>query len=135
MSQQYTGGPPFRPRWTQELFNLHFGRVSRQFVLHFNITDYIVDLDNQQPALELGTREFIPCGNVFGTPKSFREYLHDFLRNSRLHCQAIYTYSLAGGLDADEPTASSAPLDTEMHRTVWQRVHDAWAGIKPPQRK
>jgi SpoVK/Ycf46/Vps4 family AAA+-type ATPase len=134
MSQHFPSGQGFRPRWTQELLTLYLGRVTRQFVLHFNITDFVVDLSDEGPAPDLGKNELIPTGSVVGTPKSFREYLHDFL-HTELRCEAIYTYSLAGGLLADESSCSGAPLDSEIHRTALQRAHDVWAGVQTPQRR
>ena len=135
MSQQAPGGPPFRPRWTQELLHLHLGRVARQFVLHFNITDLIVELDNQQPATELGPREFVPCGNIYGLPRFFREFLYDFLFTSRLHCQAIYTYSLAAGLDVVEPQESQQLSSGQARPDAWQRLYEAWAQVKTQKEK
>lgn len=86
------------PLWTQELLTLHNARVSRQFVLHFNITDFVVDLMPEQNATQSGLH---PTTKVYGEAQPFREYLRQFLY-SRFQCQIIYTYSLAEGLVIDD---------------------------------
>jgi SpoVK/Ycf46/Vps4 family AAA+-type ATPase len=91
-----------RPPWLEDVITFHSGRIARQFVLHFNITDYIIDLSAKQDA-EGG---YIRLGDVVtesDTPQTMREYLLQFLFEA-LSCQTIYTYSLANGL-----TASDAP--------------------------
>ncbi len=129
----------FRPHWTQELLTLYRGRIAQQFVLHFNITDQVIDLSDEEEMPDPVTGDRMPTGSVVGKPRYFREYLHDFLRANMqmeggLGCQAIYTYSLAGGLLAEETSTGGTPLSTEMRRNIWQRVYDAWSGVRPPQR-
>ena len=93
-----------RPGWIEDLTTFYHGRITRQFVLHFNITDFIIDLSERR---ELGKGNYIRTGDVVGLtgqPQTMREYLHQFLFDIRqgLRCQAVYTYSLAGGLIADD---------------------------------
>lgn len=121
----------YAPRWTQELLTLYDGEIARQFVLHFNITDFVVELDDEAPAPELGLHMRTPAGQVVGQVRSFRDYLHAFLRLD-LSCQAIYSYSLASGLLADEDLArdASTPLATETQSSL-QRVSDAFSVVAP----
>lgn len=114
-----------RPRWARELFTLYRGRIARQFILHFNITDFVIDRG--------------PAGEVLGVedqPKSFREYLHQFLYD-QLHCQAIYTYSLAGGLLADdrEHDGVGDPLNRELSGPAAQKVVDVLRVFQPGARR
>jgi SpoVK/Ycf46/Vps4 family AAA+-type ATPase len=109
-----------RPGWTRELRTLYNGRVARQFVLHFNISDFIVDLERLEMSPETG--EYEAAGGVVGEPRSFRQYLANFLY-SDLHCQAIYSYSLANSLVVDEDLL---PDERDFAR---QRVHEAAASV------
>jgi SpoVK/Ycf46/Vps4 family AAA+-type ATPase len=100
---------PVRPAWVEDLLTFYKGRIARQFVLHFNLTDYIIDL-NERRDIEKGA--FIRTGDVVGnldTPAMLRQYLYQFLFDE-LSCRYIYTYSLANGLTADDvpPNAQDA---------------------------
>lgn len=119
----------YRPLWTRELLTLYDGRIARQFVIHFNITDFVVDLSDQRRAQELGHDVLAPSGIVVGDARPFREYLHGFLRQE-LHCQAIYTYSLALGLLADEDAEIDTPLNAEVHGRLWQHVARAATAVR-----
>ncbi|GLV54407.1 hypothetical protein KDH_12540 [Dictyobacter sp. S3.2.2.5] len=94
----------FRPDWANDLRTFYDGRIARQFVLHFNITDFAFDM-SQRREREGSKREagkYERRGEVVGIgmqPQTFREYLHSFLFTA-LRCRAIYTYSLARGIDA-----------------------------------
>ena len=90
-----------RPAWIEDLMTFYYGRIARQFVLHFNITDFVIDTSERR---ESGKVEYQRFGDVVGAgkqPLTMREYLHRFLFGA-LRCQAVYTYSLAGGLIADD---------------------------------
>ena len=100
---QYDLEEAVRPAWIEDLSTLYEGRIARQFVLHFNITDFVIDTNER---ISKGKGEYTRAGNVVGLangqqPLTMREYLHRFLFNEHNH-QAIYTYSLAGGLIADD---------------------------------
>jgi SpoVK/Ycf46/Vps4 family AAA+-type ATPase len=93
-----------RPTWIEDLSTFYEGRIARQFVLHFNITDFVIDTNER---IESGKGEYERRGdvvNVADQPVTMREYLHSFLFQA-LQCQAVYTYSLAGGLIADDRSA------------------------------
>lgn len=144
--------PRVRPPWIENLVTFYNGRIARQFVLHFNITDFIIDLDGQSPqgatssssqnqpypsAPQVPRRVGEVMGGASGEVEYFREYLHGFLFHE-LACQAIYTYSLAGGLLANVPERSGVmggPLDRQMQGGLDQRVQDALRaiGVKPQQ--
>ncbi|MGH2517595.1 MAG: ATP-binding protein [Ktedonobacterales bacterium] len=114
-----------RPLWARDLYTLYRGRIARQFVLHFNITDFVIDRD--------------AAGNVVGVvdqPKSFREYLHQFLYE-QLRCQAIYTYSLAGGLLADDREADGIgnPLVRELRGPAYQKLAETVHKLRPGNRQ
>jgi len=106
--------PPFRrPLWAQEFETLYRGRIARQFVLHFNINDFVLNLSDEEAD---GKR--LPLGHVVGVqaqPRVFREYLHDMFYEL-LSCQAIYTYTLASGLLAEDRQhlGIGQPLATEL---------------------
>lgn len=107
-----------RPHWAEDLSTFYDGRIARQFILHFNIADFVIDMSERQ---DLGKGQYVRRGDVVGVgeqPLTFREYLHRFLFQT-LCCQAVYTYSLAGGLIADDrPTFAGAgqPLLSDMPR-------------------
>lgn len=122
--------PP--PLWALDLLTLHAGVVARQFVLHFNITDFVIGLARED--LEVLNPSDPPrrtrTGAQVGEPLAFRSYLHAFLRDSRYFgCQAIYTYSLAGGLIADEDREqrNGGPLQRNMQSPAWRRLFDTLA--------
>lgn len=88
------------PQWTRDLENWHQGKVARQFILHFNITDLVIDMS------QLGFDDSAPPrpirqGSIVGQPQAFRPYLYRLLRDL-FQCQILYTYSLAAGIVADE---------------------------------
>ncbi|HEU5382458.1 MAG TPA: ATP-binding protein [Ktedonobacteraceae bacterium] len=93
--------PRFRPDWADEIQTFHRGRIARQFILHFNLNDLVIDLSEMR---QTPSGQWQRAGEVVGDfstppflPPMLREYLHEFLFNE-LRCQAVYTYSLAGGL-------------------------------------
>ncbi len=124
-----------RPSWVEDFSTFYEGRIARQFVLHFNITDFVIDTDERK---NTGKGEYARTGSVVGLtngqqPLTMREYLHRFLFD-QLNCQAIYTYSLAGGLIADDRplsmpsnVASNTPnaQNTTRHGVALQLLHDA----------
>jgi len=127
------------PSWVEDLSTFYEGRIARQFVLHFNITDFAIDTSERK---SIGKGEYERMGDVVGVidqPLSMREYLHRFLFTS-LHCQAVYTYSLAGGLIADDrplfgtgPTGSTAQLleqDGTPRSMAWQLLDNASKTLK-----
>ncbi|MHB8596816.1 MAG: ATP-binding protein [Ktedonobacteraceae bacterium] len=96
-----------RPAWIEDLLTFYQGRIARQFVLHFNLTDYIIDLSERR---DVDKGAFIRTGNIVGefdTPPILRQYLYQFLFEE-LACRYVYTYSLAYGLTADDPQENSA---------------------------
>ncbi len=115
-----------RPQWANEIHTFHLGRIARQFILHFNINDLVIDTNDKQ---ESSNGEYKRKGEVVGNfslPPTLREYLHEFLF-SELKCQGIYTYSLAGGLIADDSGRNGigAPLGQELRGPTMQRLFDA----------
>ena len=70
---QAMGAPP---QWCLDVYNLHAGRVARQFILHFNINDLVIDLaeEAQDPSTTPPRR--IRRGAITTTPQNFRAYLH-----------------------------------------------------------
>ncbi len=46
MSQELDRHQFVPPLWREDLDLFYRGRISRQFILHFNINDYIIDLSN-----------------------------------------------------------------------------------------
>lgn len=109
------------PQWALDLQNLHAGRVARQFILHFNITDHIIDMEREIYDESTPPRR-VRLGNPVGEPIPFRTYLHKFLRE-RVNCQAMYSYSLAGGLIADEDRDQGVGLlQREMKGEGWDRL-------------
>lgn len=101
-----------RPPWVEDLLTFHVGKIARQFVLHFNITDYIIDLSEQE---ERGRGNYIRTGSVIGAPQTLNEYLHALLFEE-FSCQSVYTYSLANGLTAKDASAfhDSTPYMSEQ---------------------
>lgn len=89
------------PQWTRDLENWHAGRVARQFVLHFNITDLVIDMAERGFDESTTPPHPIRKGQIAGQPLAFRPYLYRLLRDL-FRCQILYTYSLAAGLVADE---------------------------------
>jgi SpoVK/Ycf46/Vps4 family AAA+-type ATPase len=87
-----------------DLATLHHGRIARQFVLHFNITDYIVDLSECSVSEGGCTRrgEVVSDSHM---PQTLRQYLDQFLVEA-FACQSIYTYSLANGLSCEDALSS-----------------------------
>ncbi|HEU4784774.1 MAG TPA: ATP-binding protein [Ktedonobacterales bacterium] len=116
------------PEWAHELTTLYRARIARQFVLHFNINDFTLDLaipDSHMASQQPDIADVAP--GTPDQPPTFREYLHDLLYNE-FGCQAIYTYTLASGLLADdrERRGIGQPLNNEMRgRPVFTRVIDA----------
>jgi len=109
----------YRPRWAQELTTMYRGRIARQFVLHFNINDFILTLSSQAEAVDNGVKVWAPSGDVVDVqedPLLFRAYLHQLLYAHPFDCQAIYTYTLAGGLIAEDRTRQGIgqPLAAEL---------------------
>jgi SpoVK/Ycf46/Vps4 family AAA+-type ATPase len=119
-----------RPAWIEDLSTFYEGRIARQFVLHFNLTDFVIDTSERR---NRGKGEYVRGGDLVGPTNgqqllTMREYLHRFLFNE-LNCQAIYSYSLAGGLVADDrprPPAMQALAQEIPQRSVaLQLLHDA----------
>lgn len=123
----------YRPGWVEDLTTFYRGRIARQFVIHFNITDFVMDLSR----LEEPTGEYMRTGEVVDNRDqlpTMREYLHEFLFEA-VGCHAIYTYSLAGGLvalDAPRKVATTA-LEREMLVPAKQRLLGAWRALSSPQ--
>jgi len=126
-----------RPLWAEELITFHIGRIARQFVLHFNINDFVFDMNGK---LEMGADGYKRTGDIFGEmkqPVAIREYLHQFLFEA-LNCQAVYTYSLAGGLVANDRQQSGigTPLGRELRGPAMQRLFDTSKTLRlTPQRR
>ncbi len=124
----------FRPEWIEDLITFYQGRIARQFVLHFNITDFVIDLNTR---VDKGRGAYIRKGEVVAIaeyPQTMSEYLAQFLF-SVLDCRAIYSYSLAGGLvPQDAPQmrgeTSRAARHEEQGRAA-QLVREAWKAVKP----
>lgn len=116
-----------RPAWIEDLVTFYEGRIARQFVLHFNITDYIIDL-SQRYDLDRGgyTRDGEVVTNS-ETPQTMREYLYHFLFDA-LSCQTIYTYSLANGLTAIDAAQSDEEDvltgEHDAHSPGMQRIYE-----------
>jgi SpoVK/Ycf46/Vps4 family AAA+-type ATPase len=115
-----------RPAWIEDLVTFHRGRIARQFVLHFNIVDIVIDMSRRR---DKGKGEYIRLGDVVGEMKqlpTMREYLHQYLFDA-LHYQAIYTYSLAGGLIANDRQQGGigTPLGRELRGPAIQRLYEA----------
>lgn len=125
-----------RPGWAEDLLTFYHGRIARQFVLHFNITDFVIDLSDSK----MGDKgEYTRNGEVVGDTDqlpTMREYLRDFLFEA-LNCHAVYTYSLATGLVAsDAPKnrpGTSTALERQMYGPAWQRIHATWKALKSAQ--
>ena len=125
-----------RPGWIEDLITFYRGRITRQFVLHFNITDYIIDLSQK---LEQDNGTYLRTGQVIdamGQVQTMREYLHQFLFNV-LSCQSIYTYSLASGLIANDAGSDGvgAALEREMRGPGMQRIYEISRSMFPPARR
>lgn len=119
-----------RPPWLEDLITFYQGRIARQFVLHFNLIDFVIDLDERQ---ELSRGRYSRGGNVIESSDqllTLREYLHRFLLEE-FRCNAIYTYSLAGGLliKDGKQDATAAPLESGRGQ-AWQRVHEALSALR-----
>lgn len=117
----------YRPRWAQEMITLFRGRIARQFVLHFNINDFAITLSDQKSTPENGVNIWLPSGEIVGVqdqPSLFRAYLHDLLYSPRFNCQAIYTYTLASGLIAEdrERNGIGQPLTAELQAGMISRA-------------
>jgi SpoVK/Ycf46/Vps4 family AAA+-type ATPase len=101
------GSSRYRPWWVEELETFYRGRIARQFVLHFNLTDFMLDTTqrvtrNKGEYLRRG--DVVPVNQpVEKAPRVYtmREYLYNYLFEG-LRCAAIYTYSLAGGLRVED---------------------------------
>ncbi len=120
MSYNYTNQPEtkdrIKPAWIEDLSTFYEGRIARQFVLHFNLTDFVIDTSER---INTGKGDYVRTGDVVGLtngqqPATMREYLHRFLFNEHNY-QAIYTYSLAGGLIADD---RPSPLPTALQNVT-----------------
>lgn len=128
-----------RPPWVEDLIILHQGRIARQFVLHFNITDYTIDLSERQYTSKQG---YVRSGDIIGNydfPQTMREYLKQFLFEEPLSCQSIYTYSLANGLTAeDAPTEQHEEANIAEHEArsrAMQRVHELYRSLHSSGRR
>lgn len=120
-----------RPAWVENLITFYQGRIARQFVLHFNITDYVIDLSKR---FERGKGEYVRTGEVVevlgddGVPmlQTMREYLYQFLFQS-FSCQSIYTYSLANGLTVeDAPQFESGRGQDPMDGVGMLRLYETY---------
>ena len=119
-----------RPPWIEDLITFYQGRIARQFVLHFNITDYIIDLGERFDLDKGGYTRGGEMVTTDETPQNMRQYLYRFLFDV-LSCQTIYTYSLANGLTADDADRvdQDDPDDTltferEVHGPGMQRIYE-----------
>src|SRR6185437_9642582 len=101
MSSNAPGTAAYPPQWSNDLFNLHQGRVARQFVLHFNITDVVIDMNQMGLDDTTSPPRPVRTGDIVGEPLAFRDYLYQLLRR-RFRCEHLFTYSLAAGLNVDE---------------------------------
>ncbi|HVU66097.1 MAG TPA: ATP-binding protein, partial [Ktedonobacteraceae bacterium] len=119
-----------RPAWIEDLSTFYEGRIARQFVLHFNLTDFVIDTSERR---NRGKGEYVRGGDLVGPTNgqqllTMREYLHRFLFNE-LNCQAIYSYSLAGGLVADDrpqpPAMQTIAQEIPQRSVALQLLHDA----------
>lgn len=119
-----------RPVWANEIKTFHLGRIARQFILHFNLSDLVIDTSSLKEDTTSGAYQ--RAGEVVGNfpitpflPPMLREYLHEFLF-AELNCQAAYTYSLAGGLTGDDRDhcGIGAPIQQELKMPAMQRLHD-----------
>ncbi|HLX39147.1 MAG TPA: AAA family ATPase, partial [Ktedonobacteraceae bacterium] len=118
-----------RPAWIEDLLTFYEGRIARQFVLHFNLTDYIIDLSERRD-MEKGA--FIRTGNVVGdfdTPPILRQYLYQFLFE-KLTCRYIYTYSLAYGLTSDDSQDDPASRTDATSRNGSHEVQKPNPGLQ-----
>jgi SpoVK/Ycf46/Vps4 family AAA+-type ATPase len=118
------------PRWRDDLHTLYGGRIARQFVLHFNLNDAVIDMDDRR---ELGHGEYERRGGVVLDPAgqlpTLREYLRAFLFEP-LHCSALYTYSLADGLGVEEPPGG--PDSAPSKGLAWGRLREAASALRLP---
>lgn len=110
-----------RPAWIEDLLTFYHGRIARQFVLHFNITDYVIDLSGKR---DIGKGKYVREGSALAdasqTPQTMREYLYQFLLDE-LSCQYVYTYSLANGLTADDVAQRAQEKKSESGEPDQQR--------------
>lgn len=108
------------PRWRDDLHTLYGGRIARQFVIHFNLNDLVLDLDER---VETGAGQYERRGDVVADPAgplpTLREYLSAFL-SGELRCAALYTYSLADGLRVDDREGGH-----DRSGAAWRRVREA----------
>ena len=124
-----------RPVWLEDLTTFYEGRIARQFVLHFNITDYVIDL-SERLELERDGYGYIRDGEVVAEseiPQTMREYLYRFLFDT-LSCQTIYTYSLANGLTAvdagTQDEGHELTVEREAHGPGMQRIYDLYKSTR-----
>jgi SpoVK/Ycf46/Vps4 family AAA+-type ATPase len=122
---------PAPPAWHEDLNTLYQGRIARQFVVHFNLNDLVLDLSER---LEAGHGEYRRRGAVVpnrtGRLLTLREYLRAFLFDE-LYCEAVYTYSLAGGLGAED--AFDEPAGSDRSGPAWRRLREAVATLQLAQ--
>ena len=130
MSSFHRAAQKVRPLWIEDMATFHHGRIARQFVLHFNITDYIIDLSERRDAEGGYTRHGYVVTDS-DTPQMLRQYLDQFLFET-LACQSIYTYSLANGLSAEDAPVSSVQSSSskQEHGTGMQLLYDLYHQIK-----
>jgi len=121
------GGARYRPWWVEELETFYRGRIARQFVLHFNLTDFMIDTTRR---VVRNQGEYVRSGDVVPVTQppekaprvyTMREYLYSYLFEG-LRCAAIYTYSLAGGLRVEDrvsmPDQAGAGLTGSLQTSV-----------------
>ncbi|HEV2472023.1 MAG TPA: ATP-binding protein, partial [Chthonomonadales bacterium] len=120
-----------RPAWIEDLTTFYEGRIARLFVLHFNITDYVIDLGDR---LEMDRGGFMRDGEVITeseAPQTMREYLYRFLFDT-LSCQTVYTYSLANGLTAADvfSQGQTTTAEDEAHGPGMKRIYDIYRATR-----
>jgi len=111
------------PSWRDDLLTLYQGRIARQFVIHFNLNDVVIDMDGRR---DLGHGQYERRGKVVFDPDgqlpTLREYLRTFLFDT-LRCHALYTYSLADGLGVEEPPGG--PDSASRNGPAWGLLREA----------
>lgn len=124
------------PEWANEIHTFHLGRIARQFILHFNINDFVIDTSDKKQMDAGGYKRTGEVVGDFPLPPMLREYLHEFLF-SEFGCQAVYTYSLAGGLLANERNCDGigTPLGQELRGPAMQRLYDATKNLQLAPRR
>ena len=128
-----------RPAWIEDLQTFHSGRIARQFVLHFNITDYVIDLEEKR---DTSQGKYIRLGEVVEdagrAQQTMREYLTQFLFDE-LSCQYVYTYSLAIGLAGDDAVNWSREKTTKPGERepgpAMQYLYETYASMHPAQKQ